>query len=797
MSPGRGSFLPRIVRHKGYLAASVSLIGLAVALFIVVAVVIDAMVLGRYRSLGQAGVYRVVSDTPSGNLSFPDLVDLQALNDHFTIVGGSEFPLLNVAVAGQLNLERAVMVTHNYFRALNLPLLAGPGWPELPDETHGTRRGLIVSERFVQRRLQRSPEESIGLVVTVNGAAFPIVGVTTWHYQGLETRPADVWLTLADGGRLANEWTLTSASRGMAWIEPWAAVKPGSVAQAAALLRLRAAEIEREHPVVRAGARLELRHPLRAAWHLERTILIWGFIAGLVALTLWGIAVLNAGILAALYILRRLTEFQIRLSLGASGRQLREELTGIWIVLGVAASGLAVLLAIAILQVLKNSSIDPMVVPLLRYARPWPILPLGAVTLGSLGAAVAAAVQLWTLARTDASELIHAQRSSPRRARLASWLLLCQGTLAVALTVIAGVHVQSAQAALAVEPGFERSGLVIASLDLRDLGYERDEALAFWEGVWREAHHHPTLAAVGVSNRLPLVGLNTTRPAINGQESRAAVGFIVISPGYFAALGLGLLEGRDIRFTDTIASRPVVVVNETFARQHWPERSPLGELLVPFPGAPAAEVVGVVQDVRPDFLHARQPILYIPLTTSYTHRSYLYLRVNASSAEARQVAAAFLQQLAPTLPPRSLVTFDEYLEQTTLDLQVGAGGLLLLAYLSIGLIFAGTYAVSAYIAAQRRQEFAIRMALGATRARLLWDECRSRARSWGTSILLGGLLGVWIVSLGEGFLLLTPAFDYAVIFMAAGALVVVSTASVALALWMHGPKELAESLRVV
>jgi putative ABC transport system permease protein len=256
--------------------------------------------------------------------------------------------------------------------------------------------------------------------------------------------------------------------------------------------------------------------------------------------------------------------------------------------------------------------------------------------------------------------------------------------------------------------------------------------------------------AAGAAVTLPIGGDDFGAPVVAegepphppGEEPR--VGYQVVTPGYFAAMGIPFIEGRDFRGSDTRASQPVVVVNESFARQRWPGAAAVGRRVrIGAPDDDWMTIVGVVRDIR----HLGpatppRPEIYQP----YTQRSFPFMAfvVRTDTDPLRTVPSirAAVTRLDPAQPVSGVATMDQHIARALsrprlISTLVGAFGALALV-----LAVVGTYGVTAYTVAQRSREIAIRSALGADRRDIMSAVLRRVLMVAGGGAVAGLLLAI-------------------------------------------------------
>jgi predicted permease len=200
--------------------------------------------------------------------------------------------------------------------------------------------------------------------------------------------------------------------------------------------------------------------------------------------------------------------------------------------------------------------------------------------------------------------------------------------------------------------------------------------------------------------------------------------FLEVSPGYFAALGIPVLQGREFANQDGIEDPRVLVINEALARREFPDQDPIGQRLSFGPGpdgeAQWREIVGVVGNVR----QYRADEASVPMTyavhTSSPQRGYsLIVRTDGDALALASVVRARLQAIDPTLPITRARTLDDVIGASLTQRKFNMTLLVVFASIALMLAIAGLYGTVAYAVAQRTQEMGIRVALGATAGEVL------------------------------------------------------------------------------
>jgi len=371
--------------------------------------------------------------------------------------------------------------------------------------------------------------------------------------------------------------------------------------------------------------------------------------------------------------------------------------------------------------------------------------------------------------------------------------------LAAALLVGAGLLVRTALYLARVEPGFRPHGLVTARLALPPGSYDGPQVVRSTFGrVAESLQGMPGVEAAAVVTAAPLGGGQTGNGLIpegksNEPENRIISLLRVATPGYPAAMGLHLIQGRFLAETDVAGAERVMVISRSLARAAFPGQNPIGKRIYCCEGGPKnpvwKTVVGVVEDTRSEGPAGQvQPEFYLPLAQAPDaswrwNQQAMAIVARSKEGDAGRLVPlmrAAVAQLDPALPLYDVATMETRLHDSTalyrfLLRLLGALGL-------SGLLLAGVgvYGVVAYTVAQRRKEIGIRMALGATAREVLGMTTRTGLLPVGLGLVLGLVLSVALGRAMVGVLRGVGTADVLTLACVAGLLLAASVAAVLL-----------------
>ncbi len=252
--------------------------------------------------------------------------------------------------------------------------------------------------------------------------------------------------------------------------------------------------------------------------------------------------------------------------------------------------------------------------------------------------------------------------------------------------------------------------------------------------------------------------------AAKGQQKSNALDFIpvyvyIVSPGYLKAMGMRLMQGRDIGWEDLYNNRSVVILNETVARKLWPQQDPIGRTAVA--GGADAEVIGVIADVRESSAEENAGAqMYLPSTKQFgPEGAYLVMRSKLPASALAVPVMRTLRQINPGQPATELKRIQTLVDHTTSPRRFFM--LLVGTFAGLGILLAslGIYGVISYSVTRQTQEIGIRMALGATEGRVQLGVIWKTLRLALIGIAVGAVASVVVARLIASLLFQTAPTD--------------------------------------
>ncbi|MDE2905516.1 MAG: ABC transporter permease [Acidobacteriota bacterium] len=700
--------------------------------------------------------------------SYPMFRDLQRDQRVFTDIVAHRGFDANATYQGQTVNIRGMQVSGSYFSTLGLAPLVGRLFGPEVDEPIGGHPVVVVSHEFWQSTLGGT-RDALGEALVVNGQPLTIVGVAPAGFQGTTlNQPSAIFVPLsmhgslslgAGAGRFENRqsyWLYLFArlEQGVSRDQARAGMEPryrSVLAEMEAPLLVGASDDARARFVAKPLAIEDGRRGQNVVYDVAGPRLFLLFVVTAIVLL---IACANIANLLLARSAARASEMAVRLAIGASRRHLLAQLlteSCVLAIFGGAAGLLAALWTLRFIGVL----LPPEVVEYI----PLTVDPYAVPFSAALALVTGVLFGLFPAFHGTRSALISVlkdEAGQPGGARSAAGfrqgLVVAQFALAAMLLMVGGLFIQSLRNQSRVDLGIQTADVVAFRLSpaldgagdsqVRSI-YERvEEALAAQPGVTAAtAASTPLLAGSGQGTSVMVEGFEA------GPATNRSTRFNQIGTGYFRTLGIPLLAGRTFTESDVRGAPRVAVVNEAFARRFGLGREAVGRRLGRggLDAALDTEIVGLVADARQDSLRIpAPPLLYVHYRQEEAIGSVaFYVRSALPATGLLRSIPPLVAEFAPNLPVTDLKTLQQQVEET--GFQDRAMAVLSAAFAAIATLLAaiGLYGVLAYTVAQRTREIGLRMALGASAARLRAMVLGQVARM----TLAGGAFG-YVVALG-------------------------------------------------
>lgn len=610
------------------------------------------------------------------------------------------------------------VVTPAYFPLLGVRPQLGRDFGSDEDLPHTS---AIVSDAFWRSQMGASPS-AVGQTVTLGGALFTVVGVGPKGFSGLSGH-AEFWAPIAAYNLMYPQHAAMDFphSRDVRFMQGLGRLRAGAaVASAAAEMKALGERLEKQYPnenrnrgIALAAAHDDMSRNVRPA--LEA--LFAG--VGLVLL----VATANVANLVLVRLSRRSHEIAVRTALGASRWHLLKQLWSETAV--VAAAGATFGLAIFFALQKSWNAVLPLDLPRYGSSQVDSRLLLFAFGLTLMTGLVLALFPVMQLGRRGVQPQISSgSRSSDSRSTSKLREVLAGGevALAVVLTAGAGLMVKSLWTLQHTDPGFSSEHLATLRFDIPTSGYSDQTRHTLPERLAERLQTVPGVESTAASTADLLVWPGINRGfEIEGHEAyrnQFSVYFQNVTPGFFQAMGIPLLKGRDFAASDNQNSQSVIVVSQAFARRYLPGQDPIGKRLRM--GGPQKDwrvIVAVVGDAQMEDVHRSKSdvcFFYSPMRTAeVVDVLSVVVRTAGNPADLLGALRAEVQRFDPNLTIFGVSTAQQRIASGIAGTRSFTLLMALFGTVAVGLALLGTFGVISYSASQRMREVGIRLALGA------------------------------------------------------------------------------------
>jgi predicted permease len=740
----------RLLKTPGFTIVAVFGLALAIGANVALFSVVNSVFLRPLPYHEPNRLVRLSSTSEAQNLtrvgfSYPRFLEVQQRQQVFSDLALAAFNAFTMTGRGDPEQVIGLHASAALLPTLGLQPILGRNFS--PDEDRaGGERVALVSHAMWQRRFNRDPS-ILGQALTLDGSPYTIVGVLPEAASAFPLNQIQIWV------RRPTEVPYVvpaQLNNGGYFFQVIARLRPGvSLEQAREAMTVIAAGYRSSNPAnVDAPSQIEIVRLLDDAVGQQRQsyLLLFGAVGCVLLIACANIA----NLLLARFAGRR-REIAARFALGARRTEVVRQLVTESMLVAALGGVVGVLLAHWALAALVSFGAD--LIPRVLEIRIDPIALAFALLVTLL---TGLAVGLLPALQASAVNVIEALKEAGRGSvgsgrRLRSSLLVAEVSLSLMLLIAVGLLLTSFARLQRVEPGFKPDSVFTAQLVLPAERYPREKLVAFYERLYQRLATLPGSTSAALTDRVPLTGGGSPAPvAVIGRtlppmSERPVANRHLVSPKYFSTLGIPMRGGRDFDERDSSRVPHVVIVNETFARRHFPGEDPIGRSLVTGMAQLPSQIVGVVADVRSTNLNTPPEADYfLPALQRPETFTNILVRTNISPTAMAAAVREALRAVDPDLPLLQPQALTARIAQTVADRKLAL--LLLAGFAGMALILAmlGVYSVMANLVAFRTGEIGLRMALGAspgTVLRMVLGQGR-RLTLIGIAIGIGGALAM-------------------------------------------------------
>ncbi len=695
-----------------------------------------------------------------GSHSYPNFFDIRTQNTVFERIALYRDGNFIMTGRGEPARLTGCVATADLLPLLGVAPMLGRTFHPDDDKPSTTGRVVILSHALFQNRFG-SDQSILNQSITLDGVSFTVIGVMPPGFEfPIQNDPVELWTTIA--GDASGSEPVTN-QRGAHFLQAIGRLKPGVTHEQAQIdLAAIGARLEQQYPDTntRRSFRGESAHAALVGDVFPMLIL---FLCAVAAVLL--IACANVANLLLARATSRYKEMAIRTALGASRLRVIRQLLTESVLLSIFGGAIGLLLAVwwsDLLIALGKEDIPRAI----EVGVDWRVLAFTAGVSLITGVIFGLAPAFHSSKTELVDSLKDGSRGSSdgsRRIRLRNVLMVGELAAALVLLVVAGLLIKSLWRLQEVNSGLRPENVLTFNVGLSEVKYNFAKQSQFFIDLKSRLESTPGVQSASTIYPLPLSGDRFSisfqiegRPVAPKDEPSGD--FFTTGVGYFRAMGIPVIKGRDFDDRDKHGSTPVIIITETFARQHFPNEDPIGKRIEPGissienEDSMMREIVGIVGDVRNRNLTTEpRSAYYVPHTQVPFSQMVAVVKTNNEPRTFIPAVTKIVAEMDQDIPLFGVKSMEEYLSASVAKPRFSSTLLSIFSAVALVLTIVGLYGVMSYSVAQRTNEIGIRLALGAQRRDVLLMVVKHGSKliliGLGIGLALAFALTRWISSL--------------------------------------------------
>ncbi|HUZ04855.1 MAG TPA: ABC transporter permease [Acidobacteriaceae bacterium] len=720
--------LHQLRQSPGFAITAILTLALGIGVSAAMFSVIDAVILRPlpYKNADRVVLVQARAANYEHPESWPEYQDMRRLNRTFSVLAGvRDDGGVTLSQGNQAIYLHSVRGTDNFFDLYGVKPLLGRTY--LPGEDQNGRNDVVVLSYEVWQQSFGGEKNVVGKIVHLDGAPTTVIGVMPAGFRVRFDARNVVYTPL-------HLSAFQIQNRGAHWLPIYGRLKPGvTLAQANADMNHVVNEMGKQFSNVDQGMTARII-PIVDSLHTNQynhndRPVIWLLLAAVFAVLL--IACINvAGLLLARGLLRE-REMALRAALGAGRRRLASQTLTESVLLGLGGGVAGVILANLLLAAMQQFLAK-------AFQRGGSVhlnllVLVATLVLSVLSSMAVGLLPAWRAARMDPNHALKAggnAGTTRQQHRLRSIFVVVQVALSVMLLLCSGLLLMGLRNMLLTNLGYNPKHLLTLEVDIPTADYaDRDFVQALVQPLEASVQSIPGVTAVGSNDILPVYdyGWNDDLAVVGkpvdpiGKERLTEMRFV--TPGYFAAMQLPILQGRDLTTQDVTKAQPVAVVNDAWVKEFLGEKEdPLAQAFVGgFSWDPHTAIVGVARSGRQNIMRLPMPEADFPMAQmsqawrAFVPNFYLFIRTSVPPESIIPQLRSALHDVAPNVAFRTPETMEAVLDDALVTNRMLSWLFGIFAAIAVLLTAIGIYGLLSQEVASRARDIGIRMALGETR----------------------------------------------------------------------------------